>query len=106
MQQTMIYGNPASISQPVYQTLLQPAPFGISQPVMRSNVVQKFHRGKAIGIGTTLIIAAVIGIIVNAVEIAMGIGPGHIGHGIWIGAIVSETNLVILIINLSSAILK
>ena len=97
MQQTIIHGNPA-ISQPTYQTLLQPAPMGNGQPVMRSKVVEKFHRGKAIGIGTALIIAAVIGIIVNAIEIAQDEGPGYTGHGIWIGAIVSETLLVIVIL--------
>jgi len=96
MHQTVTYGIPTGApSQPAYQALFQPAPFiAAAGPACRPKVVEKFIRSKAIGIGTTLIVAAVLGAIFNAIEIGVSRDrdwdtAGDIGHGFWIGAVVS-----------------
>jgi hypothetical protein len=96
MQQTVAYGigNPAgdpSTQPAAYQALLQPSSL-VGAPIMRPKVIEKFHRCKAIGIGTTLIVAAVFGFIFNTIDIVLTTNhinsPGHTGHGFWVGAVV------------------
>jgi hypothetical protein len=54
--------------------------------------VPKFNRRKAIGIGTTLIVAAVLGILINFIDVAFDIQYWRVEsarRSFWVGVVVS-----------------
>jgi hypothetical protein len=89
MSQTSFIGNPAA--QHGHQPLVQPTALTAATG---SSIygVPKFNGLGAIGIGTTLIVAAYLGMIMNVMD---AVNPndvwntGHVGHGFWVGAVVS-----------------
>lgn len=79
-----------TVEQHAYQPLVHPTPQAATT-ASSSYGVPKFNRRKAIGIGTTLIFAAVLGMIMNVIDIMNHNGytnVGEVGHGFWVGAVV------------------
>ena len=89
MLRTQIVGGP--VEQHGYQPLEHPTPLAATTG-SSSHGYPKFNRRKAIGIGTTLIVAAVLGMIMNVIDIMYPNkyrSVGEVGHGFWVGAVVS-----------------
>jgi hypothetical protein len=83
--------------QPDYQPLRQPTAVTATTAAIGypSHHFVKFNRRKAIGIGTALIVAAAVGMILNVVDIVYEDerygNTGLVGQGFWAGAVVSKT---------------
>jgi hypothetical protein len=79
------------VAQPVHQPVIHPTALAVTTG-SSSHEVPKFNRRKAIGMGTTLIVAAVLGIIMNFIDITYPHkhwSLGYLGHGFWSGLVVS-----------------
>ena len=89
MLRTQVVGG--QVEQQGFQPLVHPTSLAATTG-SSSHGLPKFTRQKAIGIGTTLIVAAVLGMIMNVIDI---MNPndygsvGDVGHGFWVGAVVS-----------------
>jgi hypothetical protein len=81
-----------TVEQHAYQPLEHLTPQAATTGSSSHGSVPKFNRRKAIGIGTTLIVAAVLGMIMNFIDIMHPNtleNHGEFGHGFWVGAAVS-----------------
>jgi hypothetical protein len=89
MLRNQVVGGP--VEQDGYQPLVRPTPQAATT-ASSSYGVPKFNRRNAIGIGTTLIVAAVLGMIMNFIDLmyTSRFRAGEFGHGFWVGAAVSK----------------
>jgi hypothetical protein len=89
MLQTSVVGCPVEQHgyQPLVQSIAQVATVASS-----SHGVKKFNGRKSIGIGMTLIAAAILGMVANSIDILFPKDygtAGEAGHGYWVGSLVS-----------------
>jgi hypothetical protein len=80
-------------TQTASQPLVQPPAASTTDERIPSDKFPKFDRRTAIGLGTALIVLAILGMIMNGTDImnASYSNPlGFAGHGFWIGAMVSN----------------